>query len=374
MIYFDNAATTKEKPSSVKDAVRKAFETMGNPGRAGHSFATTAANMMYYTRVEIAEMFGMADEENIVFTSNATHSLNIAINNALKHGGHVVTSGYEHNSVMRPIYAMNNVRCSVANSTLFEASDALTQIKQNITPETRCVVVNHMSNVFGNTLPIYDIDKLCASYGIQLVIDASQSAGILPIDCKELKATSFVCMPGHKSLYGPSGTGILICCKGNDLSPILRGGTGSNSQDMIQPDFLPDVFESGTPNFIGIAGLREGVKFVKRQGIGAICEHERELAKLLANGLGNIKGLRIFYNEKEKNSVISITAEERNEELSEWLTSQGFCIRDGLHCAPIAHKCVGTVKNGTIRVSFSVFNTKREIKAFISSVNKLLNN
>ena len=253
MIYFDNAATTYPKPPSVIKAMNDALISCGNPGRGGHILGRNAEKIMYDCRVEAAELFGIDDETKIVFTNNATHALNLAIKSTLHDGGHAVAGGYEHNSVIRPLEKMENVEYDVAYSELFNEDDAFEKIASKIRKDTKCIVLNHVSNVFGNELPIYRMDDLCYEKGMDLILDVSQSAGCEKINARDFKAVRFMCMPGHKGLYGPSGTGILVCCKEEKLYSIIEGGTGSLSSDFNQPDFLPDIFESGTQNFVGIA-------------------------------------------------------------------------------------------------------------------------
>lgn len=223
MIYLDNAATTLQKSASVWRAMAQAVESCGNPGRSGHRAAMRAAGIVYDCRCAVAELFGLAQPERVVFTLNATHALNIAIKSCLKDGGHAVISGYEHNSVVRPLEGMEGVTYTVARSPVFEPEAVCGAVAEAITAETRCVILNHVSNVFGFVQPVEQVDALCRERGIPLVIDASQSAGTLPIKASALPGTAFVCMPGHKGLYGPQGTGLLICCKDIPLYSVLGG-------------------------------------------------------------------------------------------------------------------------------------------------------
>lgn len=358
MIYFDNGATSFPKPNSVIKAMGDALASCGNPGRGGHVLGRNAEKIIYDCRVEAAELFGIDDETKIVFTLNATHALNIAIKSVMKDGGHAVTGGYEHNSVIRPLEAMENVEYDVAYSALFDKKDAVTKIREKIRQDTKCVVLCHVSNVFGNELPIKEIDELCSDRGIDLILDLSQSAGSERIDAGNFKSVRYMCMPGHKGLYGPSGTGILICCKGDKHYSIMQGGTGSLSSSFAQPDFLPDALESGTQNFIGIAGLSAGLRFIKgRQD--EIADHKRKLIKKLYDELCDEKKIKVFYDDDMK-SLISFTAFEKNDALFDELSRQEICVRNGLHCSPTSHISAGTSRYGTIRVSFSIFNTDRE--------------
>ncbi|MEG1778162.1 MAG: aminotransferase class V-fold PLP-dependent enzyme, partial [Angelakisella sp.] len=319
--------------------------------------------------------FNAESPEHIVFTLNATHALNIAIKSIMHQGGHAVVSGYEHNSVIRPLEAMKceNVRYTVAHGELFDADSAYNAVIDSLESDTRCIIINHVSNVFGFVQPLEKIDKLCCEKQIPLIIDASQSAGVIKIDVSALKSVAFVCMPGHKALYGPQGTGVLICCKDEELYSIMQGGTGSNSLMLTQPDFLPDIFESGTLNTHGIAGLCEGVKFVTEQGLENIQEHEKVLLADMAEILGNINGVKVYYSTANHIGPISFTWDRiGNEELCDELSENGFCLRSGLHCSPMAHKSAGTLPCGTIRASFGMFNDRNQVKTFGKIVNNLL--
>ena len=368
MIYFDNAATTFPKPVAVKRAMMNALDRCGNPGRGGHVLGRESDRIIYDCRTAVAELFGIQDETKIIFTQNATYALNIAIKSVLHNGGHAVIGGYEHNSVVRPLEAMDNVTYDIAYSTLFDCQDAYEKIAALVNEQTVCVVLNHVSNVFGNVLPIEKVDQLCHEKGIKLILDISQSAGNMKINANNFKSVSFLCMPGHKGLYGPSGTGVLVCCKEDMLYSIAEGGTGSNSSEFTQPDFLPDMLESGTPNFIGIAGLLEGVRYVKQNGEENIAKYKKELIEFFYKNMPQSEKIKIFYD-KEQKALISFTAYEKNQQLFEELTAQGFCLRSGMHCSPIAHKSAGTAEHGTIRVSFSRFNNKLEVMTLVKSVN-----
>lgn len=373
MIYLDSAATTLQKPTPVCRAVEAAMLSCGNPGRSGHRAAMQAARIVYECREEAADLFGVSEPERIVFTLNATHALNIAIKSQLHGGGHAVISGYEHNSVVRPLNAMENVSYTVAQSPLFDQAAAYDAIVAAVRDDTTCIICTHVSNVFGFILPIKRIDEYCGRKGIKLIIDASQSAGVLPVNVSELENTSFICMPGHKGLYGPQGTGILICCNDNDLYSLMQGGTGSDSRNVSQPDMLPDIFESGTLNVCGIAGLAEGIRFVKKTGLSQIEQKERMLARRLESRLRDIGGLTVYYDRISLCGPVSIAVKDiPSEELCLKLAARGFCLRGGLHCSPLAHQSAGTIEEGTARVSFSYFNNIREIEAFAAEIRKIV--
>ncbi len=366
MIYLDAAATTLQKPSAVFRAAARAMETCANPGRSGHAPALRAAETVYACREEAAAFFGMDDPARVVFTQNATHALNLAIKSLLHDGGHCVISGYEHNSVVRPLAAMEErgVTFTPAISPLFDPEGAVKAIRGAITPETKCVILNHVSNVFGYVLPLEQVDTLCAERGLPLVVDASQSAGVLPLDVRRLRSAAFVCMPGHKALYGPQGTGILLCCKDIPIYSILEGGTGSLSMETRQPGFLPDGLESGTLNVPGIAGLREGLRFVRTHR-EEIAGREKALLARIAEGLGALEGVEVFSGAPQS-GVLSFRVKGADPaDTAEELAKRGVCVRAGLHCAPLAHRSGGTLPEGTVRVSLSAFVTPKDGEGFL---------
>ena len=266
MIYLDSAATTFQKPLSVSYAMQRAMRTMSSPGRGGYAAARAAEETAFRCRSLAAELFGVPSPEQVVFTSNATHALNIAIRSLVPEGGRVAVSGYEHNAVTRPLHALG-ARIKVAASPLFDRAALLCAFENSISPELDAVVCTHVSNVFGFVLPIEEIAALCRAEGVPLIVDASQSAGILPFELDTLGA-AFIAMPGHKGLYGPQGTGLLLCA--HDAAPLLYGGTGSASLEQTMPDFLPDQLEAGTHNMPGIAGLEAGLR--RGAGRGAVLQ------------------------------------------------------------------------------------------------------
>ncbi|NCC68704.1 MAG: aminotransferase class V-fold PLP-dependent enzyme, partial [Clostridia bacterium] len=307
-----------------------------------------------------AELFNVPEPEQVVFTMNATHGLNIAVSSLIGPGDRVVVSGYEHNAVMRPLHLIN-AETDIARSPLFEPEAAVEAFRKRI-PGAKAVICNHVSNVFGYILPIYEIAAICKDYGVPLIIDASQSAGVLCVDFAKLGAR-FVAMPGHKGLMGPQGTGVLLCS--GESRPLMAGGTGSNSRSPDMPDFLPDRLEAGTHNITGIAGLMAGVGYVRSVGPEKIAEHERELLRLMSNGLSEVPGLSVYTSPREElqSGVLSIRHESLGcEEIGEALCAKGVAVRAGLHCAPAAHESAGTQSAGTVRFSFSPFNTQAEVK------------
>ncbi len=360
MIYLDNAATSLIKPLSVENAVVNAMRTMASPGRGAHEPAMRAAETVYSCREAAARLFKVPQPENIVFTSNATHGLNIAINSLVRRGDRVLVSGFEHNSVTRPLRMLTD-DILTAGSRLFDTENTLGEFEDSLRrSRPAAVVCTHVSNAFGYVLPIYEIAALCRSRGVPFIVDASQSAGILDVDFERLGA-DFAAMPGHKGLFGPQGTGILIC--GADARPLMSGGSGSDSIAQTMPDYLPDRLEAGTHNVCGISGLLAGINYAAAVGTGAILAHERALLDRMLCGLREISGIEVFAGNKENQSgVLSIRMNGVDcETLAQLLSQRGVCTRPGLHCAPYAHRTAGTLSTGTLRFSFSPFNTEREI-------------
>ena len=366
MIYFDSAATTLQKPPQVALAVQDAMRRCASVGRGGHKAAMAAAETVYSCRELAAELLG-AEAEQVIFTMNATHGLNIAVNTLVPMGGRVVVSGFEHNAVTRPLHA-RNARLTTAGRRLFSPEDTLAAFEEALAEKPDAVICTQVSNVFGYILPMAHIAALCRSCGVPLIIDASQAAGTLPVSLKETGAR-FIAMPGHKGLYGPQGTGLLLCADGAE--PILYGGTGSNSAEQEMPDFLPDRLEAGTHNVCGIAGLAAGLRFVRAQTPQRILRHEQKLLRLLAAELRSLPRLHLFTG-KEQAGVLSFTVEDMDcEEAAALLAAQHAAVRAGLHCAPTAHESAGTLESGTVRVSFSAFNTEREVREFARLCKKL---
>jgi len=364
VIYLDNAATTLPKPPEVPAAVVDALVRCGSLGRSGHEAARRAAETAYACRCLAGELFD-ANPEQVVFTMNATHGLNLAIHSLIKPGDTVVISGYEHNAVLRPLHRIG-ANMKAARSPLFDRSAALGAFEQAVTPEVRAVVCTHVSNVFGFILPLEEIAALCCSRGVPLIVDAAQSAGMLPLSLSNLGA-AYIAMPGHKGLYGPMGTGLLLC--GQVPEPLLQGGTGSLSRSVEMPEFLPDRIEAGTQNVPGIAGLLAGLRFVRAQGITNIEAHEKRLKDLLSRELEQISGLCVYKHDTNQSGVLSISAENVDcEDLGQRLSDRGFAVRAGLHCAPLAHETAGTLDRGTVRISFSAFNTEEDVDAFAEAV------
>ena len=368
MIYLDSAATTFQKPSAVSRAMMRAFRTMSSPGRGGYAEAMRAAETVFACRCLLAELYGVEDPGRVVFTMNATHSLNLAIKSLVQPGGRVVISGWEHNAVTRPLRALE-ANVSVAAGRLFDGGSVLEDFRRLITPQVDAVICTHVSNAFGFILPVEEIAVLCQQRGVPLIVDASQSAGCLPLHISQLGA-AFIAMPGHKGLYGPQGTGVLLC-GGEQARSLIEGGTGSLSVQQEMPDFLPDRLEAGTHNVPGIAGLLAGIEYVRERGMEAILDGERQLIRMAADGLRGIRGVRAYCGEAQT-GVLSFTVRGvGTEEVAAALAEKGFALRAGLHCAPLAHASAGTLKTGTVRLSVSDFNTPEEIYRFLSATEEI---
>lgn len=372
MIYLDSAATSLYKPECVQTAMLNAMHTMASPGRGAHLPAMRAAECCYDCRMELAELFHMTDPEQVIFTFNATHALNIAIRSLVKDGTHVLLSGYEHNSVTRPLHALG-AEIRTVRAPLYDPAAFLAE-SEKLLHGTEVVICTHVSNVFGCILPLEQLAALCAERGIPLIVDASQSAGVLELDMPRLGA-AFVAMPGHKGLLGPQGTGVLLCK--NDAFPLLYGGSGSVSRLQTMPDYLPDRLEAGTHNVAGIAGLLASVRWIRARGCWSLRERERALMDRFARQLCPV-GVRSIYrteNPAVQAAVLSLIPERMDcETFAELLSDRGVAVRPGLHCAPCAHETVGTLETGTVRFSFSPFNTAEQIDAAAEICNSILKN
>ena len=377
MIYLDNGATSFPKPLSVRQNVDISLKKFSaNPGRSGHSLSLRAAKEIFKCRKRLKELFNVNSEEEIIFTENCTMALNTVIFGLLSEGDHVLISSMEHNSVTRPLESLKDK--GVTYSTFdysYDDNETVDNVRNLIKPETKLVICTHASNVFGFRFPIERICALCHAYGILFCVDSAQSAGVFDIDVGT-NQYDFVCMSGHKSLYGPMGTGVLILNNRN-LKPLLYGGTGTESVKKSQPEGLPEKFESGTQNMNGISGLKAGVDFVKNRGIKNIYNHEYKLAKRLFNGLANNRKV-ITYNKSfdygKVAPVVSFNIDGvYSEDLVAKLNKYGIMTRGGLHCSPLAHTTMNTIENGTVRVVPGAFNTINDINYLLNVIRKLTN-
>ena len=385
MIYFDNAATSWPKPPGVAEAMVHFMEAVGaNPGRAAHRQALESGRIVYDTREAICELFHAPDPLRVVFSKNVTEALNLALLGLLRPGDHVVTSSMEHNSMMRPLRALEQpperglggvqltvVRCSPEGILDPAAVEAALQ------PNTRLVALNHASNVVGTLLPVAKVGALCRERDLLLLVDAAQTGGAYPVDV-QTDQIDLLAFTGHKSLGGPMGTGGLIVGERVDetqIDPLIRGGTGSRSEHEVQPDFLPDMWESGTPNVVGLAGLQVGVRWVLERGVQAIRAHEVALAHSLIEGLQAVPGVTVYgtLDPELQTATVSfnITGMAPSEVGLRLDDEYGILCRVGLHCAPAAHRTMGTFPHGTVRFGLSAFNTAEEVRVAVDAVCQL---
>ena len=361
MIYLDFGATSFHKPKAVSLAMAEAVAKCANPGRGGYSAAMRAQSTVYRCRELAAKLFDCQPEQ-VVFTSNCTHGLNIAIRTLIKPGSRVVISGFEHNAVTRPLYGLG-AKITVAGRRLFDWTNLLEEWEDALRAGADAAVFTHVSNVFGYILPVEQMAQLCSQYQVPFIVDAAQSAGTLPVSLAKWGA-SMIAMPGHKGLLGPQGTGILLCnC---DPEPLLFGGTGSNSIQQKMPEYLPDALEAGTLNVPGIAGLCAGMQYLQKTGIRQI--YSREHAQLLRSiRFLQAKGMRVFSGEHQAGTV-SFVPKGDCEEFAHGLGQLGVAVRAGLHCAPLAHESAGTLQTGTVRVSFGWDASDQQTRAFLQSL------
>ena len=364
MIYLDNGATSFHKPPAVYRAVMDAMRSCANPGRGGYGAAMAAARKIYGCREQAAQLFD-CEPSQVVLTTSCTHGLNIAIRTLVKPGGRVVVSGFEHNAVTRPLHALK-AKITVAGRKLFDWDPMLEEFEAALGKGQDAAVFTHVSNVFGYILPVERMAALCRRYRVPFIIDAAQSAGTLPVSLQKLGA-DFIAMPGHKGLLGPQGTGLLLCA--GDAEPLLQGGTGSESAVQQMPDYLPDRLEPGTLNVPGFAGLREGLRYLNRVGVETIHAREHGQLKQCIRGLEEL-GMKVFAGPHQA-ATVSFLPGLDCEEAAEIMARLGIAVRAGLHCAPYAHESAGTLRSGTVRVSFGYDCTDAETYGFLRAASKL---
>ena len=374
VIYLDNGATTWPKPPSVLKEINRCFRYYAaNPGRGGHDMAVRCGEAVYNCRSNVGELFGVNNPEKIIFTSNATHALNVAIKGSVRAAGHVIITSMEHNSVLRPVCALG-VNYDIAQSDIHGYVNPKT-VEGLIRSNTCLIVCTMASNVCGSLQPFEKIAQIARKHKILFLLDASQGAGAVDINMSE-SGIDMLAAPGHKGLYGPSGTGVLCLNTDFELKTLTEGGTGSRSKEPVQPPELPDRLESGTLNFVGIAGLNAGVEFVKKVGIKEIGFHESRLAKMLAEDLSVIKGIKLagYSADRPRIGVVSVFSEDKDcVEISSKLNSEyKIATRAGYHCSYIAHKSIGTGDCGTVRFSLGVFNTADDVKKAAGAVSRIM--
>lgn len=376
MIYLDNSATTFPKPKTVREAVGAAVRYSANPGRSGHALSMRASEEIYRTRKTAAAFFNAPSVERVIFTLNCTAAANTVIKGVLKSGDHVVVSDMEHNAVMRPLERMTQygVTYTAARVWPMDNDKTVDSFRKSINSKTRMIICTQASNVWGVRLPVERLAALAHEYGLLIAVDAAQSAGIVPIDIKDGRF-DFLFVPGHKGLYGPMGTGILII--GGDTIPqsLVEGGTGSNSSAFEQPRELPDRLESGTPNVPGIAGLRAGIDFISHYGAEKALKHELMLIKRLYGQLSSTKGVLLYLSEPDGTHFVPILSFNieglDSESTAKKLNGFGIAVRAGLHCSPAAHRAMGTESTGAVRISPSVFTTAADIDKAAESVRRI---
>lgn len=376
MIYFDNAATSYPKPISVLESVHSAItEYGGNPGRGGHSFSMRASEIIYKVRCKVASFFN-SDPQNVVFTNNCTMSLNMAIKGVLQDGDHVIISSLEHNSVARPIYKLaeqEQISYDIAK-VYSDAERTVSSFSALIRENTKAIVCIHSSNVSGVILPIKELGKLCAKRGIIFIVDAAQTAGVVPIDMNDMKI-DLLCCAGHKGLFGISGTGLLIVNDKVKLNTIIEGGTGSTSIDLSQPDFSPDRYEAGTVNTAGIFSMGAGIDFISKIGQNNIYDQEFKKCSYVYERLNQIPKINLYTDgfKKYKNTpVICFNIAGFNSDvIVDQLNAEGYALRGGLHCSPLAHRHYGTLDNGMVRFSPSYFSKQVSIEKFVKLINTI---
>jgi len=373
MIYLDNAATTYPKPYCVVNAVREAFLQYGaNPGRGGYQMSLDTAEKIYRVRESLSRMFHSGAPERVVFTQNCTHAINLALKCFLPKGAHIVVSDREHNAVMRPLEAMSAdgmISYSVAEIGRDVANTAA-YFARKITQNTAALLCVHTSNVDGQVMPVAELGRLAAKFGMLFIVDAAQAAGSAVIDMAA-DGIDLLCIPGHKGLYGPSGSGALLIRDRTPLRTLIEGGTGSESMLKKQPLTLPEALESGTQPVNAIIGLGEGLRFVSELGAGNIGEHERQLRETLVEKSEGLPGIKIY--EPTRTSGIFLFNFEGMccERTAAELEKEGIAVRAGLHCAPSAHEVLGTLPDGAVRISFGVFNDREQVDRTASALWKI---
>lgn len=375
MIYMDNAATTMHKPQEVIDAVVSAMSSMGNAGRGVNEASLSASRLIYDTRDKLCRLFGGEDPRQIVFTANSTESLNIAIKGILNPGDHVIATMLEHNSVLRPLYEMEKqgVRLTIVKSDPTGRFD-LKDIEDAIAPDTKMIVCTNGSNLTGNYVDPEPIGTLAREKGIVFVVDASQTAGVFPIDVQKMKI-DVLCFTGHKGMLGPQGTGGMYVRKGLKIRPLLSGGSGVQTYSKTHPSEMPTALEAGTLNGHGIAGLHAAVEYLEKTGVDKIRAREQDMMWKFYEGVKEIPGVKIYGDFSSKNRCAIVTLNigdyDSSEVSDELLTEYGISTRSGGHCAPLMHEALGTVEQGAVRFSFSHYNTEEEVDTAIQAIREL---
>ena len=377
MIYFDNAATTLHKPQEVIDAVIKAMTSMGNAGRGNTSASMEASHIIFDTRENLAKLFNIKDSSRIAFTCNSTEALNIAIKGSLTTGDHVITTMLEHNSVLRPLYEMENkgVELSIIQADKL-GNISYDEIQSLIKNNTKSIVCTHGSNLTGNLVDIEKIGKICKEHNLLFIVDASQTAGVFPIDVEKMNI-DILCFTGHKSLLGPQGTGGIFVKEGIDVTPLKSGGTGILTYSKTQPLIMPTHLEAGTLNGHGIAGLNAGIEFINKIGMKKIREKEENLMWRFYNEVKELPHIKIYgdFSKKERCPIVTLNIDNYDSgDIAEELLNYGVATRAGGHCAPLMHEALGTIEQGAVRFSFGYFNTEEEVDEVIKIIKNIILN
>lgn len=375
MIYLDNAATTLHKPPEVAEAVVKALNQMGNSARGAHEEALTASRTIFQARQAAADLFGCSQADHVVFTSNSTEALNMAISGLFEAGDHIISTDLEHNSVLRPLYRLEKQQAEVS----FVEADRQGRIcyedfSRLIKENTKAIVCTHASNLTGNVLDLKRIGEIAHKAGLLLIVDASQTAGVFPIHMEEMHI-DVLCFTGHKSLFGPQGTGGLCVRPGLSIRPLKVGGSGIHTYDREHPSQMPTALEAGTLNGHGIAGLLAGITFIQKTGMDVIRKKEQALMERFYRGISAIEGVKIYgdFSDMDRAPVVCCNVRDYDSsEVSDELScSYQIATRPGAHCAPRMHQALGTVDQGAVRFSFSWYNTEEEVDAAIAAMREI---
>ena len=375
MIYMDNAATTMHKPQEVIDAVVSAMESMGNAGRGASEAALSASRIIYDTRDRLAKLFHAEDARQIAFTANSTESLNIAIKGILEPGDHVITTVLEHNSVLRPLYEMEKrgVELSIVGCDEKGMPD-LAQMEQAVKENTKMIICTNGSNLTGNYIDVSVIGDIAHRHGVLFAVDASQTAGVFPIDVQKMQI-DILCFTGHKGLLGPQGTGGIYVKEGVKLKPLKTGGSGIQTYSKEHPVQMPTALEAGTLNGHGIAGLHAALGYLEKEGIDNIRKKENELMWRFYNGVKDVPGVKVYgdYSQKERCAIVTLNIGDydSSEVSDELLMEYDISTRSGGHCAPLMHEALGTVEQGAVRFSFSHYNTEEEVDIAVRAIHEL---
>lgn len=375
MIYLDSSATSFLKPPQVAEAVFRSFNTIGNAGRGAHAPTLNASRLIYDTREKLAALFGTPDPSRIAFTCNATEALNIAIHGAIHPGEHVITTACEHNSVLRPLYLKEKEGTEL---TIIPADKKgrirYDLLESSVKSNTSAIVLTHASNLSGNVTDLAFVSNFAKKHGLLLIVDASQTAGSLPINVVKM-GIDILCFTGHKGLFGPQGTGGLYVREGLTLSPLKSGGSGSHSFDRQHPTDMPTALEAGTLNGHGIAGLNAGLDYILSTGVKNIHAKEISLSRRFVNGISDISDLKLYgdIDAPLRTSIISLNIGNMSSASVSDILWEDYeiCVRAGAHCAPLMHKTFGTEKQGAVRFSFSCFNTEAEIDTAIQAMHEI---